>query len=267
MPQTPPSRGLNRVLSAVVLVLVVGVGGYFAFVSTSGSDDPAPASAPAAAPETIPELVLNTPPAPEPEPAMEADSEPASASDPAANSDPIIGALSYQPHTWGDADAPVEILEFSSYTCGHCGHFHQDTFPVIKERYLDTGKARLVLIDFPLDNVAGAVSLVTHCAPPDIGRKLSEIFYGDQQAWMTRTPAESIAGIARLGGMPAEEVDACLTNEALYQSILDGRALGDERFGITGTPTFVVNGEILRGAQDVEEMSAVIDAALERAGE
>jgi protein-disulfide isomerase len=135
------------------------------------------------------------------------------------------------------------------------------------ERYIDTGKARLVLIDFPLDNVAGAVSLVTHCAPPEVGRKLSEIFYADQQAWMTRTPAESIAGIARLGGMSSEDVDACLTNEDLYQSILDGRSLADARYDISGTPTFVVNGEILRGAQDVEEMSAVIDAALERAGE
>jgi protein-disulfide isomerase len=229
MSQSPSRRRLPLAIAAIAILTLASVGALYAVVMPGSSD------------------------ATEPEPAM--------------TDGPIVEALPYEPHTWGDADAPVEILEFSSYTCGHCGHFHQDTFPVIKERYLDTGKARLVLIDFPLDNVAGAVSLVTHCAPPDIGRKLSEIFYGDQQAWMTRTPAESIAGIARLGGMPAEEVDACLTNEALYQSILDGRALGDERFGITGTPTFVVNGEILRGAQDVEEMSAVIDAALERAGE
>ncbi|WP_299439963.1 thioredoxin domain-containing protein [uncultured Rhodospira sp.] len=184
-----------------------------------------------------------------------------------SDSSAIAQAVPYEPFTWGEPDAPVEILEFSSYTCSHCGNFHADTFPALKERYLDTGKARLTLIDFPLDNVAGAVSLITHCAPRDAGKKLSEIFYTDQSAWMTRTPAESISGIARLGGMTQEDIDACLNNEPLYQAIIDGRSLADERYDIKGTPTFVINGQKHEGGYGIDEMSAAIEAALGEAGE
>lgn len=172
----------------------------------------------------------------------------------------------YTPHSWGEADAPVQILEFSSYTCGHCAAFHTDTLPTLRERYIDTGKVRLTLIDFPLDNVAGAVSLITHCAPDPIGTRMVDIFYGDQDAWLTRTPLESITGIARLAGLSPEAVSACLNNEPLYAAIMNRRAEAAETWGITGTPTFVIAGERHTGSYRLDDMTAAIDAALAEAG-
>ncbi|MBB4286325.1 thioredoxin domain-containing protein [Roseospira goensis] len=188
---------------------------------------------------------------------------------PAAASSPegeAAATPSYAPHTWGDPDAPVSILEFSSYTCGHCARFHQETLPTLRDRYIEAGRANLTLVDFPLDNIAGAVSLITHCAPEAIQKRLVDIFFADQDAWMTRTPRESITGIARLAGMSKAEVDACLENETLYQAILDRRAEADARWDISGTPTFVINGQKHTGSYRLDDMTRAIDAALEATG-
>jgi protein-disulfide isomerase len=171
----------------------------------------------------------------------------------------------YREQVLGDPDAPVRILEFSSFTCSHCATYHQESLPVIKERYIDTGKANLTLIDFPLDSVAGAISLITRCAPDSVYWKLVDIYFADPGAWMTRTPRESISGIARLGGMTQEDVDACLQNEAIYKEIIDRQTAAQEQYNITGTPSFVINGEKHMG-YGVEDLSEAIDAALEKAG-
>jgi len=168
----------------------------------------------------------------------------------------------YREHVLGDPDAPVQILEFSSFTCSHCAHFHQDSLPELKKRYIDTGKANLRIVDFPLDNVAGAVALMTRCAPDAAYQKMVDIYFGDPQAWMTRTPRESITGIARLAGMSNDEVEACFLNEGIYTEIMNRQAAAQERWNITGTPSFVINGVKHTGNYGVEDMSAAIDAAL-----
>ena len=45
----------------------------------------------------------------------------------------------------GDPDAPVTVIEYASYTCGHCGNFHADQFKKLKAEYIDTGKVRFIL--------------------------------------------------------------------------------------------------------------------------
>ncbi|WP_170294799.1 thioredoxin domain-containing protein [Roseospira navarrensis] len=191
---------------------------------------------------------------------------PEAAADSASEATDATEAATYQEHILGDPDAPVQILEFSSFTCGHCATFHQDHLPELKDRYIDTGKANLRLVDFPLDNLAGAVSLITRCAPSERYQAFVETFYGDPAAWQTRTPRESLTSIARLGGMSKEDVDACLQNETLYREILDRQEQARERYNITGTPTFVINGTKHTGSYSAESLSEAIDEALEDAG-
>ena len=64
----------------------------------------------------------------------------------------------------GDPNAPVTIIEFASLTCPHCAAFHVNTLPELEKRYIDTGKVRLVLRDFPLDQMALKASVIAHCA-------------------------------------------------------------------------------------------------------
>ena len=61
----------------------------------------------------------------------------------------------------GNADAPITVVEYASMTCGHCAHFHTTVFPTLKEKYVDTGKVRFVMREFPLDNLAAAASMFT----------------------------------------------------------------------------------------------------------
>jgi protein-disulfide isomerase len=258
-----PPRARRRpasTLAALALggaVLLAGQTWSGLALAQSGADEPA-----------MPSFTPNdgTPPDTA-QPADEAETSDASDADATAtateSSDPA-DETGYTPHTWGDPDAPVEMLEFSSYTCGHCAAFHADTLPTLKEQYIDTGKVHLVLIDFPLDNVAAAVSMVTHCAPPATGKKLVDIFFADQDAWMTRTPVESISGMVRLAGMSGDDVEACLANDALYESLMAEREAAAQTWGITGTPTFVIAGERHTGSYRLDEMTAALDAALAR---
>lgn len=178
--------------------------------------------------------------------------------------DPAAG---YVLHTWGAPDAPVTLMEFSSYTCGHCAAFHTDALPTLKERYIDTGKVRLVLVDTPLDILAARVSMITHCAPAPMGRKLVDIFYADQGEWLHRDAMDSITGMARLAGMSEAEVNACLTDDALYEAITRARDEAGKRWSINATPSFVINGERFQGSRRLDEMTAALDAALEQAGD
>jgi len=178
--------------------------------------------------------------------------------------DPAAG---YMLHTWGAPDAPVTLMEFSSYTCGHCAAFHTDTLPTLKQRYIDTGQVRLVLVDTPLDILAARVSMITHCAPEPMGRKLVDIFYADQGEWLHRDAMEAVTGMARLAGMSEAEVNACLTDDALYEAITRARDEAGKRWSINATPSFVINGERFQGSRRLDEMTAALDAALEQAGD
>ncbi len=67
----------------------------------------------------------------------------------------------------GKADAPVTIFEYASLTCPHCADFDEHTLPKLKADWIDTGKARLIFRDFPLDQAAVRAAQLARCAPPE----------------------------------------------------------------------------------------------------
>jgi hypothetical protein len=80
---------------------------------------------------------------------------------------PLAAETVVQEHVLGDPEAPVTIIEYSSLTCPHCAAFHTDTLPAIKERYIDTGQAKIIYRDFPLEQNALYAAVIAHCAGPD----------------------------------------------------------------------------------------------------
>src|SRR2546423_8877539 len=93
--------------------------------------------------------------------------------------------LSVQPgiRVLGKADAPITIIEYASLTCPHCAHFEVDVLPKLKAKWIDTGKAKLVLRDFPLDEPALRAAMVARCAPPERFYPLVDTFFAQQEQW------------------------------------------------------------------------------------
>lgn len=163
----------------------------------------------------------------------------------------------------GQETAPVTIIEYSSLTCPHCAQFHEDILPQIKSAYIDSGKARLIYRDYPLDPRAMAAAMVARCVDPGRYYGFLTLLFKDMQTWArSEDPVRDLKVRAQLAGLPPPEVDACLANQELAKGI-EERAQGARReFGIDSTPSFVINGRLLRGAQGFADFRAAIEAAL-----
>ncbi|QND52237.1 DsbA family protein [Phyllobacterium sp. 628] len=163
----------------------------------------------------------------------------------------------------GKADAPVTIIEYASMTCPHCAHFTVATLPTIKEKYIDTGKAKLILREFPFDPRAAAAFMLARCAPEERYYPLVEVLFKQQEQWAASANAvEPLMQISKLAGFTQESFNACLTNQKLLDDVNASRDRGAKDFGVNATPTFFINGTKYAGALSVDEMSAIIDGLL-----
>ena len=159
----------------------------------------------------------------------------------------------------GSLEAPITIVEYASLTCPHCAHFANDVLPEIKKEWIDTGKAKLVLRDFPLDEPALRAAMITRCAPPNRYYAFADTFFAAQEKWVRSSDyREALARLAKLGGMGQEEFDACLANTALENKIVEGRLKASQELNVDSTPTFFVNGSKLAGAPTAEEFQKLL---------
>jgi len=152
----------------------------------------------------------------------------------------------------GKADAPNTIIEYSSLTCPHCAHFHAEIWPELKTKWVDTGKAKFIMRDFPLDGRAMAAAMVAHCSG-DHYFAFIDTFFRTQQGWgRAEDGVAAIKTLGKFGGMSEEQIDSCLANEGLMDQIKQRQDAGASKYNIESTPTFVVNGHVIVGAEPYE---------------
>lgn len=162
----------------------------------------------------------------------------------------------------GKADAPVTIVEYASVTCGHCAAFFKETLPSIREKYIKTGKARLVFREFAYDPRAQAGYMLARCAPEDRYFPMIQVLFEKQMDWAAASDAlPPLKNIAAMAGLDDKAFEACLKNQTVLDEVKSSFERGKE-FGVTSTPTFFINGKKYEGALSVEEMSSVIDSFL-----
>jgi protein-disulfide isomerase len=149
----------------------------------------------------------------------------------------------------GNADAPITVVEYASMTCGHCAHFHTTVFPTLKERYIDTGKVRFIMREFPLDNLAAAASMLARCAGDGKTFPLISVLFAKQDDWafVKGDPRPELLKFAKQAGFTQESFEKCLTDQKLLDNIAAVRSRAAETFGVNATPTFFVNGKKLDG--------------------
>ena len=160
----------------------------------------------------------------------------------------------------GKADAPCTIIEYASMTCPHCAQFHNAVLPRIKEKYIDTGKVRFIMREFPLDTLAVAASMLTRCAGGEKTIPLLGVFFAKQEDWAFER-ANQIPGlfkIAQQAGFTKDSFDKCLTDQPLYDKIVQGRDRASKTFGVDSTPAFFINGKKLTDAPTIESFDKAI---------
>jgi len=166
----------------------------------------------------------------------------------------------------GKTDAPIVVDEYVSLTCSHCAEFYNDTLPQLETKYVDTGKVRFVLHDFPLDGIALKAAQVARCMPADEFYPYIKVLYKNQMTWATsKTPEKNLIQYAMLGGLEQDKAQACLADTKLQDAIVAERTEATEKQDVQATPTFIVNKgqQTIKGAQSVDEFSKIFDDILQ----
>jgi protein-disulfide isomerase len=166
----------------------------------------------------------------------------------------------------GKADAPVTIIEYASTTCGHCATFALETFPKLKSEYIDTGKVRFILREFPLDPLSAAGFMIARCAPEDKYFAAVDLLFKEQKQWAySDKPVEGLQNLVKQIGFTQQSFEACLTNQELLDGVNAVRQRAAEKFGVNSTPTFFINGKIQRGALSFENLKKILDPLVGKA--
>ncbi len=158
----------------------------------------------------------------------------------------------------GAEDAPVTMIEYASLSCGHCATFHNDVYPVLKERFVDTGKLRFVFRHFPLNEPALRGSLLVNCVAAEKQESFLRTLFKAQDKWaFDRGFLQNLKNIARVGGMKEADFDACMVDADQEKALLEGRLKASQVLGVSSTPTFFINGEMFKGHKPEQFISKI----------
>lgn len=160
----------------------------------------------------------------------------------------------------GKADAPNTIIEYASMTCGHCASFHTKVLPELKEKYIDTGKVRYILREFPLDGLATAAFMIARCSGGDRYYPMVDGLFETQKSWAVQGAEgkEKLLLVAKQAGFSQDKFDQCLADKELFDKIVEVRQRGHDEFNVDSTPTFFINGKRLKGGQDIKQFETVL---------
>lgn len=181
----------------------------------------------------------------------------------------MTSEVTYDPQaegTWGelvygDPEAPVTIVEYASLTCPHCATFANSFYPELKEKYLDTGKAKLVYRNYIMNRVDIAASAAARCGNEDVAKQLMKVFFARQDDWArSQQPLDELAALARRAGISRTKFDQCTSNEEMLKHLMAITTEAVDRFDITSTPSFIVNGRKLDFSTFDEALEQIGDA-------
>ncbi|MCX7323281.1 MAG: DsbA family protein [Hyphomicrobiales bacterium] len=160
---------------------------------------------------------------------------------------------------YGSADAKVTIVEYASTTCSHCARFHNEVFPELKAKYVETGKVRFIFRNFILNPLDTAASMLSYCGPAERRGAFLEFLFKQQEKWaFTNTPLDALLQAARQAGFTQESFNACLQRQDLYGALNATKNKAADGFKVNSTPTLIINGQVHRGALSMPELDKIL---------
>jgi protein-disulfide isomerase len=186
--------------------------------------------------------------------------QPESDAVPAAGS-PMAIVVSPSDRTLGSRKAPLTVLEYAAPTCPHCAHFDMDFFPQFKTQYIDTGKVFFIFRVFPLNQVDVAVESMARCLPEDNYFQFLDLMYRNQAKWdpdgyEIPDVHAALVQMGKIAGMSAQQVDSCIGNQAEAKRVQDVGADAQIKYGVSGTPTFIADGQTHGPFADFSELQS-----------
>ena len=156
----------------------------------------------------------------------------------------------------------MQVAEYYSMTCGHCADFHNNIFPTVKSKLIDTGIVRFEMRPFPLDGLALRAHALVRSVPQKKFFPLVKVLLAQHPVWLrAEDPLAALMKIARLAGVSAEEFNAIMRNRGLLEAIVALRQEGVDDWQIASTPSFVVNNdEVLSGNMSYEDFAERLSA-------
>ena len=171
--------------------------------------------------------------------------------------------------TLGSPKAPVTIVEYAAPSCPHCAYFDMTIFPELKQKYIDTGKVFYVLRVFPLSAVDIATESMARCLPEDNYFQFIDLLFRNQPKWDPdgyQIPDEhaALVDMGRTAGLSEQQVDACIANQTVAQKAAQVGQDAETKYGINGTPTFLVNGQIHGVFEDFKSVQDYLEPILKK---
>jgi protein-disulfide isomerase len=166
--------------------------------------------------------------------------------------------------TLGDENAPVTIVEYASYTCPHCADFHEGPLKKLKADFIDTGKVKFIYREAYFDRYGLWASMVARCEPSKFFG-ITDMIFETQSDWLRAGDANAVVGelrkMGRVAGLTEDQLNACLTDAQNAQTLVAWYQDHFERDGITGTPSFMINGTKVEN-QSYDGLKKIIEAEL-----
>lgn len=168
--------------------------------------------------------------------------------------------------SWGRPDAPVTIVQYASLTCPHCRNFHLTVYPELKRRFIDTGRVRYILREFPIGKTSGNATIALRCAPPDKYLELYGKFMEQQASWVSlEVRLDAIYAVAKQVGMTRPQFDACLQNQDMIAKLKWIKDRG-RKLGIIGTPNFFIGTKLIKKELTIAEIADYVQQAEQQHG-
>ena len=164
----------------------------------------------------------------------------------------------------GDKEAPVLIIEYASFTCPHCATFHTEVLPKLKADYINSGKVLLEYREVYFDGPGLWAGLLARCQGDQKYFPMIDLIFRKQKDWARGNRDEiinSLLSVGRQSGLTDEKSMMCMEDSTLAEELIEIFKKNTTADGISSTPSFVINGELIQN-MSYDELKKVIDGKL-----
>lgn len=166
----------------------------------------------------------------------------------------------------GNAEAPLTVTEYASFTCPHCRNFHETVFADFKKNYIDTGKVKFVYREVYFDKYGLWAAMVARCGGDMKYFGISDMLYTAQKDWIAdgqdQTISDNLRKIGLKAGIAPDALDACMKDNDMAKAMVAAYQTNAQADGVEATPTFIIGGDKTSGEMSYADFAALLDAKL-----